>query len=114
MSVAALTRETMLIAVVAIALWEVAHAAGDVWARLRRIVPLAVPFATYLTWIVVLRLRLGDWPFNRSHDRLSAPGVGDDGLGVVKTLPNLRVLLVGGSQVTDAGRAEPNAGVSRL
>jgi hypothetical protein len=76
LSVAVLTRETMLLAVVAIALWELAHAAGDVRARVRRVLPLAAPFVVYLTWISGLRLRLGNWPFNRSHDRLSAPGVG--------------------------------------
>jgi hypothetical protein len=76
LSIAALTRETMLLAVGAIALWELAHGAGELRTRVRRIVPLVIPFAAYLAWIVVLRLRLGNWPFNRSHDRLSAPGVG--------------------------------------
>jgi hypothetical protein len=76
LSVAALTRETMLLAVFALALWELVHVAGDRPTRVRRILPLAVPFAAYLTWIVLLRVQLGNWPFNRSHDRLSAPGVG--------------------------------------
>jgi hypothetical protein len=75
-SVAALTRETMLIGVGVVAWWELAHAAGPLLHRIRTVVPLAVPFVVYLTWISFLRLHLGNWPFNRSGDRLGIPASG--------------------------------------
>ena len=87
LTVAALTRETMLIAVLALALWEVWHAAGPdarSWrSRVRPVMGLAIPFVAYAAWIVVIRLRLGDWPFNRSHDRLGLPAS-----GLVRALPH--------------------------
>lgn len=75
-SFAVLTRETMVIAIAVLACWELAHRVGPIRRRLGVVVPLAVPVVVYLGWIALLRLRLGDWPFNRSNDRLSLPGVG--------------------------------------
>jgi hypothetical protein len=87
LTVAALTRETMLIAVLALAAWELWHASGvspRSWrSRVRPVVGLAIPFVAYGAWIVVIRLRLGDWPFNRSHDRLGFPLS-----GLVRALPH--------------------------
>jgi hypothetical protein len=76
LTLAALSRETMLLAVAALGLWSLAHLIGPVTQRVRATLPLLVPFATYLGWICFLRLRLGYWPFNRSGERLSLPGAG--------------------------------------
>jgi hypothetical protein len=75
-AVAALTRETMLVGVAALALWELWHARGALGSRIRLVTRLAIPFAVYTAWICVVRLRLGNWPFNRSGERLGAPGTG--------------------------------------
>jgi hypothetical protein len=74
--VAVLTRETVLVAIGGLALWDLLHATGDVRARLGRVVPLAVPLLVYTTWIAFLRARLGNWPFHHSGERLSLPGAG--------------------------------------
>jgi hypothetical protein len=74
--VAALTRETMLVGVAALGLWELAHRAGPLLARVRHVLPLAIPLCVYVGWIAFLRIRLGNWPFNRSDQRLSIPGGG--------------------------------------
>jgi hypothetical protein len=76
LSVAALTRETMLLAVGVLACWELLHLSGALATRVRRVAPLSIPFAAYGAWIVFLRVHLGNWPFNRSSDRLGIPGGG--------------------------------------
>ena len=73
---AVLTRETALVAVAALALWDFFHVRLELGARLRRVTPLAAPFVLYGVWISFLRLRLGNWPFHRSGQRLTLPGVG--------------------------------------
>jgi len=73
---ATLTRETMLIAIAALMCWELVHHLGPIRTRVLRITPLVAPLGAYLVWIGILRLRLGNWPFNRSQDRLSLPGSG--------------------------------------
>lgn len=75
-SVAVLTRETTLVAIAGLVCWELFHRPGRARAQLRRVAPLGIPLGVYLAWIAFLRLRLGNWPFFRSHDRLSLPGVG--------------------------------------
>jgi hypothetical protein len=74
--VAVLTRETVLVAIAGLALWDLVHTTGDLRARASRIVPLTLPFVVYSAWIVFLHARLGNWPFHHSGDRLSLPGVG--------------------------------------
>jgi hypothetical protein len=82
LSVAALTRETMLFGVAALALWELWQRRDHLVDAVRRAAVLVVPFLVYGAWIVVVRLRLGNWPFNRSGDRLGIPGAGLlEGLG---------------------------------
>jgi hypothetical protein len=76
LTVAVLTRETAMVAVVGLALWELVHASGGLLTRARRILPLMVPPIVYVAWIGFLRLRLGNWPFNNSGQRLSVPGGG--------------------------------------
>jgi len=75
-SLAVLTRESMLVAVAALACWDVAHRPERGRDRPRRLALLAVPFLAYSAWIGVLKLRLGDWPFQHSESRLGLPGVG--------------------------------------
>jgi len=74
--VAVLTRETVLVAVTGLMLWDLVHATGNTRARVGRVVPLALPLLVYGAWIAFLRVRLGNWPFNHSGERLSFPGVG--------------------------------------
>jgi len=82
LSVAALTRETMLVGVAAIALWEMWEHRARITHGIRHAALLAIPFLVYGAWIVVVRLRLGNWPFNRSGERLGFPGAGlADGFG---------------------------------
>jgi hypothetical protein len=73
---AVLTRETMLVGVAALALWQLAAAHGAFVARVRRALPLAIPFAAVAAWDVVLRLRLHAWPTGSSESRLTLPGLG--------------------------------------
>jgi hypothetical protein len=73
---AALTRETMLVGVAAVAAWSAVHWYRSVEHWVRRLAPLVAPFAAYAAWVVVLRLRVGSLPFDASHGRLGAPGVG--------------------------------------
>jgi hypothetical protein len=75
-SFAALTRETMLVAVAALVCWELVNCVGSIRNRVFRVAPLAFPLGVYLAWIGILRLRFGSWPFNRSQGRLSFPGSG--------------------------------------
>lgn len=74
--VAALTRETMLVGVGALALWTALHA-GPSWRdRLRAVGPLAAPFLVYAAWVVSVAARVGASPLGRSQGRLGFPGVG--------------------------------------
>jgi len=76
---AALTRESMLVGVAAIALYELVTARTSLRDRMRAIAPFTLPFLAYLSWTAVLHQRLGAWPWERSDDRLVAPfsGIGD-------------------------------------
>jgi hypothetical protein len=65
-----LTRETMLVVVVVLALWSLVEEVPR-WS-IRRVLPLATPLALYAAWATVLRLRLGYLP-NHSRDRLGLP-----------------------------------------
>jgi hypothetical protein len=70
-SLAALSRESSLFVPAALAVIEASNARGDprgAWAR--RAAPLVAPFAVYLGWIVLLRARLGAWPFAGSNGSL--------------------------------------------
>jgi hypothetical protein len=71
-----LTRETGMVAIAALAAWDVVEHSGPLRPRIRRVAPLGIPAAVYLVWIGFLRLRLGNWPFFNSGRRLSLPGVG--------------------------------------
>ena len=71
-SLAALSRETSLVAVVALGVGEAFRRAGrERWSWLRRVAPLAAPFAVYAGWLTVVRVRLGAWPFAAREGRLS-------------------------------------------
>jgi hypothetical protein len=74
--VAALTRETMLVGVGALALWTLSQAGPRVRTRVRSVLPLATPFAVYAAWVVVVTARVGASPLGRSQGRLGVPGVG--------------------------------------
>jgi hypothetical protein len=75
-SAAALCRESMLLAVAALGAWQFLRLTGGTTARLRRLWPLAIPFATYGGWVIVVRARVGSWPVAHSRDRLGWPVVG--------------------------------------
>ncbi len=64
------TRETMLVAVAAMLMWSLCLESPR-WS-VRRVAPLATPFAFYALWASVLRLRLGFFP-NNSSNRLGLP-----------------------------------------
>ncbi len=72
---AALTRESMLVGVAALACWELAH---DPRTRgsIRRLGQLVWPFAAYVLWVGVIDLRLGTLPYGTSAARLGLPGAG--------------------------------------
>ncbi len=74
---AALTRESMLVGVAALVVWELAHR-GDQGGRAgrRRLLPLGAPFAVYATWVAILRIQIGALPFGVANSRLTFPGVG--------------------------------------
>ena len=76
MCAAVLTRETMLVGVAALALWEIVEHGGALAARIRRAAPFTLPIAAIATWDVFLRVRLGSWPTGSSETRLTLPGVG--------------------------------------
>jgi len=71
--VAALTRESMLVAVGAVGLYELVVTTGSFRERVRSTLPFALPFAAYLTWTAVLYERLGTWAWTRGENRLVAP-----------------------------------------
>ena len=74
-SLAALTRESSLVAVAAIGVVEVMRRPRlqpvQLGSWLRRVAPPAAPFAVYLAWITLLRVRLGVWPISARGGRLS-------------------------------------------
>jgi len=72
---AALTRESMLVGVAALAVWELAHQRGT-GGSLRRVRALAWPFVAYGAWVAVVSLRLGVLPYGTSSGRLGLPGAG--------------------------------------
>jgi hypothetical protein len=73
---AVLARESMLVGVAALALWELVHT-HDGWPpRVRATFPFAWPFAAYAAWATLLRVRLGSWPTGRADTRLAPFGSG--------------------------------------
>jgi len=74
--VAALTRETMLVCVGALAVWELLHAGSSWRTRVRTVLPLGAPFGVYAAWIAIVAARVGASPLGRSQGRLGLPGVG--------------------------------------
>jgi hypothetical protein len=75
-SVAVLTRETMLVAIAAWALFELVRAGGDLRTRVRTVATFTVPFAVFAAWVVLLRVRVGTWTWEQPHDRAGAPFAG--------------------------------------
>jgi hypothetical protein len=70
LAAAVLTRETMLVMVLAMAVAEAWHRPRR---RLRRLAPLALPVAALVGWAAVVRARLGWWPWSAAQRRLGAP-----------------------------------------
>ncbi len=94
-SLAALTRETMLVGVVAVAVWDLAGQRPGPPPRWRSVAPLLAPFAAYFAWIGLLTIRTGSSPFDRSHGRLGFPGVGlASSLDHATTVPDILGLVV--------------------
>jgi hypothetical protein len=76
-SLAALTRESSLVAPAALVVVEVVSAWGELnGAWVRRIAPLLAPFGVYGARLLVLRERLGAWPFAGRSERMSAIPLG--------------------------------------
>lgn len=72
---AALTRESMLVGVAALAVWELTcHARTR--AAVRRVLALGSPFVVYGLWVGFIDVRLGTLPYGTSAARLGLPGVG--------------------------------------
>lgn len=69
LTLATLTRETLLVVPVALLLWSVAH-------RRRPWLPLLVPGGAIAAWWAVLHLRLGAVPTDAGDDRLTLPFAG--------------------------------------
>ena len=77
LSAAALTRETMLIAVAALGLWLLfEHPRRASAAAFRAVVPLSIPLCAYAIWITFVRVRIGAWPSGASQGRFALPGTG--------------------------------------
>jgi hypothetical protein len=74
--VAALTRETMLVGVAALALFTLCQTGSSRRSQVRSVLPLAAPFAVYAGWIVLVAARVGASPLGPSQGRLGLPGVG--------------------------------------
>jgi hypothetical protein len=70
------TRETMLVGVAALAVWEWFEHRRDLANGGRRIAPLAWPFAFYAGWALLLRARAGYLPFDSGQNRTGLPGDG--------------------------------------
>ena len=75
-SVAVLTRETLLVGVVMLGVWEVLQSRRRYDHTVRSAAPLLVPVGAYALWILALKIRVGSFPFDRSQGRLGLPGVG--------------------------------------
>ena len=61
LTLAALTRESMLLVPLVLVLLELRRDPSR--ATVRRVSPLLVPFAAYGAWIVFVHVRVGSWPF---------------------------------------------------
>jgi hypothetical protein len=72
---AALTRESMLIAVAMWALYELVRG-RSLADRVRTCWAFALPFVTYALWAAVVHQRLGNWPWSQNKERLVAPLTG--------------------------------------
>jgi hypothetical protein len=72
LSVAALTKETLLLVPVVLGL----HALVVDRVPVRRLLPLALPAGVFLAWAAFLRFRIGHFPWEASQGRLTAPFVG--------------------------------------
>jgi hypothetical protein len=68
-TLAALTRESMLLVPVALAWLEVWRKPERSTVRALR--PLIIPFVAYVAWISFVRVRLGVWPFEARSQRLT-------------------------------------------
>lgn len=65
LTLATMTRETALVGAVALAAFA--------WRQRRRPpIALATPFAAYVAWVLVLRVRIGAWPLNPDQERTAA------------------------------------------
>jgi hypothetical protein len=73
---AGLTRETMLVGVVALAAWELVERRRAVARAVRELAPLALPFAAYGAWVGLLRVRVGAVPSDAAGGRVAALGSG--------------------------------------
>ncbi|HEY8218178.1 MAG TPA: hypothetical protein VIH82_13660 [Acidimicrobiia bacterium] len=73
---AALTRESLLVVPAVLLMTELISARRTAEWAWRRLIALAVPFALFGAWVLVLRFRLGAWPTRSSSNRLSLPLVG--------------------------------------
>jgi hypothetical protein len=72
---AALTRESMLVGVAGLAVWELARHPRT-RAAVGRVLVLGVPFVVYGLWVGFIYLRLATLPYGSSAARLGLPGVG--------------------------------------
>jgi hypothetical protein len=72
---AALTRESMLVGVAALAVWELARHPRTRTA-VRRVALLGVPLVVYGLWVGFIYLRLATLPYGTSAARLGLPGLG--------------------------------------
>ncbi len=78
LSLAALTRETLLVvpaALIGAELWRSRGGAGEQLDR-RLVRALLAPFAVYGSWLLVMRARLGAWPVAQRAARLSVVPLG--------------------------------------
>ena len=66
----------LVVALPALALWDLFATPAPRTAPRRRTFALAVPVAVYAAWAVVVRLRLGSWPSGKSDGRLAYFGTG--------------------------------------
>jgi hypothetical protein len=72
LTLATLTRESVLVAVVALIVVEVyATVANGAPRLLSRIAPLGVPILAFAAWATLERVRLGAWPFSAREGRLA-------------------------------------------
>ena len=74
-TVAALGRESLLLVPAALAAWELRPRRPE-RARPGQVAPLVVAPAVWAAWVVVVRLRLGEWPSGAGSARLAVPFTG--------------------------------------